>query len=47
MFFVKMLAQYDGKERTEADFKELGQVAGWKLETVKRGTFSTLTFSPA
>ncbi|KAH8827600.1 S-adenosyl-L-methionine-dependent methyltransferase [Flagelloscypha sp. PMI_526] len=42
-----MLAQYDGKERTEADFKELGQSTGWKLETIKRGTFGTLTFSPA
>ena len=42
-----MLAQYDGKERTEADFKKLGQATGWKLETIKQGTFGTLTFSPA
>ncbi len=42
-----MLAQYDGKERTEADFKELGQATGWKLETVKQGTFGTYIFSAA
>jgi hypothetical protein len=42
-----MLLQFDGKERTEADFRKLGEKAGWKLESIKPGRISTFIFSAA
>ncbi|KAF9062020.1 S-adenosyl-L-methionine-dependent methyltransferase [Rhodocollybia butyracea] len=34
---MHMLALFNGKERTEADFKKLGEETGWKLESVRPG----------
>ena len=31
-----MLNLYNGKERTESDFRELGEMTGWKLQSVIR-----------
>lgn len=41
-----MLTSYDGKERTEADFINLGLETGWKLESVKPGVLAALVYSP-
>ncbi|KAE9392372.1 S-adenosyl-L-methionine-dependent methyltransferase [Gymnopus androsaceus JB14] len=43
---MHMLASYDGKERTETDFKNLGLETGWKLESVKPGVLAALVYSP-
>ncbi|KAF9025659.1 S-adenosyl-L-methionine-dependent methyltransferase [Hymenopellis radicata] len=42
---VEMLAMFNGKERTEADFRALGAETGWKLESVTPGRLATYVFS--
>ncbi|GAW03863.1 S-adenosyl-L-methionine-dependent methyltransferase [Lentinula edodes] len=41
-----MLALFNGKERTLAEFEELGIKTAWRLESVKPGSLYTLVFSP-
>ncbi|KAJ3848008.1 S-adenosyl-L-methionine-dependent methyltransferase [Lentinula lateritia] len=41
-----MLALFNGKERTLAEFEELGIKTAWRLESVKPGSLYTLLFSP-
>ncbi|KAG6815143.1 hypothetical protein H0H93_010789 [Arthromyces matolae] len=43
---MQMLNMFNGKERTEQEFRELGVATGWKLETVVDGLLGTFTFSP-
>lgn len=38
-FFLQMLNFFNGKERTEKDFRELGEETGWKLQSVISGAF--------
>ncbi|KAG5645605.1 hypothetical protein DXG03_005743 [Asterophora parasitica] len=42
---IQMLNLFNGKERTEAEFRELGIFTGWKLESIIRGPLATFTFS--
>ncbi|KAG6831237.1 hypothetical protein H0H93_013815, partial [Arthromyces matolae] len=35
---LQMLTLFNGKERTEEEFRDLGQAVGWKLETVVVGS---------
>lgn len=36
---------FNGKERTEEEFRELGRSTGWKLEKIVRGILPTFIFS--
>ncbi|KAG6910302.1 hypothetical protein DXG01_011699 [Tephrocybe rancida] len=42
---LQMLTLFNGKERTEDEFRELGNATGWKLESVKPGPLATMVFS--
>ncbi|KAG6888544.1 hypothetical protein C0995_007556 [Termitomyces sp. Mi166 len=42
---IQMMNLFNGKERTEEEFRTLGLSAGWKLETIVHGPLSTFTFS--
>ena len=39
-----MLSVLNGKERTEDEFKELGDATGWKLEKVTVGSVTAFAF---
>ncbi|KAG6861524.1 hypothetical protein C0995_015257 [Termitomyces sp. Mi166 len=41
----QMMNLFNGKERTEEEFRTLGLSVGWKLETIVHGPLPTLTFS--
>lgn len=42
---IQMMNLFNGKERTEEEFRELGRSVGWNLERVTRGPLSTFMFS--
>ncbi|KAF5386557.1 hypothetical protein D9615_001582 [Tricholomella constricta] len=42
---LQMLTLFNGKERTEDEFRELGRVTGWKLDSVTPGPLATMVFS--
>ncbi|KAG6854561.1 hypothetical protein C0991_004897 [Blastosporella zonata] len=44
---LQMLTLFNGKERTEDEFRELGRATGWKLESLKPGPLATMIFSVA
>ncbi|KAG6815873.1 hypothetical protein H0H87_010616 [Tephrocybe sp. NHM501043] len=44
---VQMLTLFNGKERTEEEFRALGQTTGWKLEKVIPGILPALIFKAA
>ncbi|RDB21483.1 4-O-methyltransferase 1 [Hypsizygus marmoreus] len=44
---IQMMNVFNGKERTEKDFKELGNATGWKFESLTPGLLPTFTFSAA
>ncbi|KIY66914.1 S-adenosyl-L-methionine-dependent methyltransferase [Cylindrobasidium torrendii FP15055 ss-10] len=44
---IQMLYMYNGKERTVADMRLLGEQAGWKLQELKPGKLMAYIFSPA
>ncbi|KAG5644030.1 hypothetical protein DXG03_009245 [Asterophora parasitica] len=44
---IQMLTLFNGKERTETEFRELGRCTGWKLEKVIPGLLPALVFSAA
>jgi len=45
MIDIQMLNIFNGKERTISEFIELGNSAGWKLESAKGGIMSSMVFS--
>ncbi|KAG6910307.1 hypothetical protein DXG01_011704 [Tephrocybe rancida] len=42
---IQMMNLFNGKERTEEEFRVLGLSVGWKLESIVRGPLPTFTFS--
>ncbi|KAF5387187.1 hypothetical protein D9615_001587 [Tricholomella constricta] len=42
---IQMINLFNGKERTEAEFRELGLSVGWKLESITRGPLPAFVFS--
>lgn len=40
-----MLNLFNGKERTVAEFMELGNATGWRLEAAKGGLMTAMVFS--
>ncbi|KAJ3819936.1 S-adenosyl-L-methionine-dependent methyltransferase [Lentinula raphanica] len=43
---LALLTMYNGKERTYAEYTELGLKSGWKLQEVRPGKLSTFIYSP-
>ncbi|KAG6845853.1 hypothetical protein H0H87_002544 [Tephrocybe sp. NHM501043] len=42
---MQMLHLFNGKERNEEEFRQLGLSVGWKLESIVRGPLNAFTFS--
>ncbi|KAL0952702.1 hypothetical protein HGRIS_006938 [Hohenbuehelia grisea] len=47
MIDLQMMTMQGGRERTIVEFTELGNVCGWKLDSVKPGKLYALVFVPA
>ncbi|KAJ3769844.1 S-adenosyl-L-methionine-dependent methyltransferase [Lentinula raphanica] len=43
---LALLTMYNGKERTYAEYTELGRQSGWELQEVRPGKLSTFIYSP-